>query len=70
MNAPQLGAGFIIGHSYFIPSFSLPADDPGLPEHLNEWYASIIKYEIKPLLNEYWFDDPATADELVSALLA
>jgi MoxR-like ATPase len=70
LNAPQLGAGFIIGHSYFIPSFSFPSDDPGLPEHLNEWYASIIKYEIKPLLNEYWFDDPATADELVSALLA
>ena len=69
LNTPQLGAGFAIGHSYFIPNCSFRSDDPDLLEHLNEWYASVIKYEIKPLIEEYWFDDPTTADELVSALL-
>ena len=67
---PQLGPGFAIGHSYFIPNISFRSDDPDLLKHLKEWYVSVIKYEIKPLIDEYWFDDPATADELVSALLA
>ena len=27
----------------------------------NDWYTSVIDYEIEPLLNEYWFDAPETA---------
>ncbi|MDR3063283.1 MAG: hypothetical protein LBU40_03980, partial [Methanobrevibacter sp.] len=42
---PDLGEGFKIGHSYFCE------------ENLNEEkYESIIRYEIAPLLREYWFD--------------
>ena len=28
-----------------------------------EWYNSIIKHEIHPLLNEYWFDNETKAKE-------
>lgn len=43
-----LGDGFRIGHSY------LCAKD----EITTEWLHSVIEYEIDPLLNEYWFDEP------------
>ncbi len=45
---PALGAGFCVGHSYF--SNLKSADD----ETLN----NIVEYEMIPLLQEYWFDDP------------
>jgi hypothetical protein len=44
----DLGSGFKIGHSYFVPSDNI-ADS-------REWYESIVKNEIAPLLKEYWFD--------------
>ena len=53
--------------SYFIPSQKFSHLDNSPEEHA--WYETIVKYEIKPLLEEYWFDDPVTADELVSELL-
>ncbi len=44
----NLGKGFRIGHSYFC--------NP--PESADEnWYNKVIKYEIIPLLEEYWFDN-------------
>lgn len=47
-NDESLGAGFNIGHSYFCNL-----------SHVNETILSnIIEYEIIPLLNEYWFDEP------------
>lgn len=42
-----LGPGFRVGHSYFC--------DP--PKSKEDWYSEVIKYEILPLLDEYWFDD-------------
>lgn len=42
-----LGDGFRIGHSYFCTD----------KEITDEWLSSVIKYEIIPLLNEYWFDE-------------
>ncbi|HJF65649.1 MAG TPA: EVE domain-containing protein, partial [Slackia equolifaciens] len=42
-----LGAGFCIGHSYFC--LESPVSD--------EDVASVIHYEIEPLIEEYWFDD-------------
>ena len=42
-----LGAGFCIGHSYFC--LESPVSD--------EDVASVIRYEIEPLIEEYWFDD-------------
>ena len=48
----NLGKGFRIGHSYFCPD-----DDAGTVPDV-EWYREVIKSEISPLLEEYWFDDP------------
>jgi 5-methylcytosine-specific restriction enzyme B len=59
----ELGPGFEIGHSYFVPR----NEDQSLDE---DWYASIVKYEIKPLLQEYWFDRPDKADEETKKLLS
>ena len=44
-----LGKGFRIGHSYFCTESEI--DDM--------WLESVITYEIIPLLNEYWFDEPS-----------
>lgn len=43
-----LGRGFQIGHSYFC--FDKPIDDAMIK--------MIVEYEIIPLINEYWFDEP------------
>src|SRR5690625_565217 len=53
----QLGRGYEIGHSFFT---STPGD---MDE--KDWYDNIMEYEIKPLLEEYYFDRP----EKVSFLL-
>ena len=44
----DLGLGFLIGHSFFVPSENVSDS--------NEWYQRIIRNEIAPLLKEYWFD--------------
>ena len=59
-NDDSLGAGFRIGHSYFC-NLSLEDLD-------NSRLARIVKYEIAPLLREYWFDDPKKAESWVSQL--
>lgn len=47
----SLGKGFKIGHSYFC----------NLNEkNIDETIESILKYEIIPLIEEYWFDDNTT----------
>jgi len=57
----NLGPGYQIGHSYFCPN----ATEESYNE---EWYLSVIKSEIKPLLKEYWFDDPQKVDTLIDYL--
>lgn len=54
----QLGPGYEIGHSFFT----------NIPDHVDEqaWFEQVMTYEIKPLLEEYYFDRP----EIVTALLA
>ena len=47
MSDPALGRGFRIGHSYFCVGDDAPTDVA----------ASIVEYEIVPLIEEYWFDD-------------
>ena len=45
----ELGPGFEIGHSYFVPAG---------PEALtDEWYEEVVDTQIAPLLREYWFDN-------------
>ena len=46
----SLGAGYQIGHSFFCGD-SLQTDH-------DEWYRQLVNYELKPLLEEYWMDDP------------
>ena len=53
------GPGYQIGHSYFCGSKNGDED----------WYKNIIKYEIIPLLNEYWFDKPTKVEEVEEQLL-
>lgn len=50
----SLGEGFAIGHSYFA---NLNSED--IDEKLNY----IVNYEIIPLLNEYWFDEPEKVEQ-------
>jgi len=45
----QLGPGFRIGHSFFVPNRKL--------ENEEAWYRAIVDYEILPLIEEYWMDD-------------
>ena len=53
----NLGEGFQIGHSYFC-TYSDQQDE-------NQWLSDIINFELKPLLEEIWFDDLSTVNELV-----
>lgn len=58
---PNLGVGFEIGHSYFCTS-----REEGLSPI--QWWHDIVEYELKPLLEEIWFDDLTQVDELVTLL--
>ena len=44
----ELGLGFRIGHSYFVPGKDDKPDDA--------WYQRVVDTQIAPLLEEYWFD--------------
>ena len=57
-----LGKGYKIGHSYFCPD-----DDTSNPDEA--WYNRIVKFEIEPLLNEYWFDNIERAESEIADLL-
>ncbi len=61
---PLLGENYQIGHSYFTPRGD---DFAGLD--LN-WYRSIVRTEIMPLLKEYWFDNLKKAQDAERMLLA
>lgn len=49
----SLGIGFRIGHSYFCTDDIID----------NIWLRSVVDYELIPLLNEYWFDEPSKIEE-------
>ena len=46
----NLGRGFRIGHSFFVPNTKV--------EDQEKWFQEIIEFEIAPLIEEYWMDDP------------
>lgn len=54
----SLGPGFCIGHSYFCNHMREDA----------EWLPSVIKYDIAPMLREYWFDDPDRSKTEIATL--
>ena len=58
----NLGGGYRIGHSFF----SVLEDDD--PVDL-AWFEGIAKGEIVPLLEEYWFDEPAKVSEWKARLI-
>ena len=55
-----LGRGFRIGHSYFCLSKGATDED----------VESVVEYEIAPLLEEYWFDNPKKAEDEIAKLRA
>jgi 5-methylcytosine-specific restriction protein B len=61
---PTLGPGFRIGHSYFCRNGSSApwGDDP------EAWVRSVFRFEIVPLLREYWYDDPGQLDDALRVL--
>ena len=59
----SLGRNFAVGHSYFCD-----ISDGGEGDW-DGWYRNIVKTEIEPLLEEYWFDNLGRADEEVGNLL-
>lgn len=56
----RLGKGFEIGHAYFTNLSGI--------ENFEKWYQNIIKFEIKPLLEEYYFDNNETLSLLLKDL--
>ncbi len=56
----NLGEGFQIGHSYFC-SFR-PEDQE------EQWWQEIVDFELKPLLEELWFDNPERCRLLLNRL--
>lgn len=62
-DAANLGPGFEIGHSFFVPGAKASAPD-------GPWYERVVRTELAPLLNEYWFDDRKRADGWRDSLLA
>ncbi len=60
-DAANLGRGYLVGHSFFVPRTLIEDGDA--------WYRAIIEWEILPLLHEYWVDDPARLERVRSLLL-
>lgn len=61
----NLGAGFMIGHSYFCKPKD-EKEDTSFDEKI--WYQEILDYEIHPLLDEIWFDNPDQVNSLIKEL--
>ena len=59
----DLSPGFLVGHSYFCNFLGKNK----MKEKV--WYEMIINMEIKPLLEEYWFDKPREAESQINLLL-
>jgi 5-methylcytosine-specific restriction protein B len=53
----NLGRGFCIGHSFFCPN--------KVGEYGKDLFSQVVKYEIIPLIREYWFDN----DKMVEAAI-
>ncbi len=56
----DLGPGFQIGHSYFCGERN--------GQDAEGWYSDVLTYEIRPLLQEIWFDDLDKAKKMFSLL--
>ena len=61
---PALGEAFMVGHSFFTPGTAEPVADP------RAWFEAQVKTAVAPLLREYWYDRPSTAEKALERLLA
>lgn len=61
----NLGRQYGVGHSYFTPRLPLAAS--GL--NTQQWWQRVVETDVRPLLDEYWFDRPDVADKAVAQLL-
>ena len=59
-NDNNLGEGLQIGHSYFCTYKN------GIDE--SRWWQEVLNFELKPLLEEIWFDDMAKVGEIIKSL--
>jgi hypothetical protein len=57
----NLGTGYCIGHSFFTPTSRVT--------DFGKWFRSIVRYEILPLVEEYWIDDERRRDAAKDILL-
>src|SRR5699024_3454876 len=57
----RLGKDFLIGHSYFI-------DKKKNIKNRDQWFQEIVKYEILPMIEEYFFDDEESILEIKEML--
>lgn len=54
----SLGAGFCIGHSYFCNQKEID----------KVWLQNVVEFDIKPMINEYWFDNNEIAQNWCNEL--
>ena len=59
----DLGPQFRIGHSFVMPTYYIG-------DTAREWLKQVVETEIGPLLDEYWFDAPDSAQEAKDNLLS
>lgn len=59
----NLGPGYQIGHSFFVP-------EDGAGNLDEDWYKGVVNEEIAPLLREYWFGREEQAQQHVNRLLS
>lgn len=57
----RIGEDFTIGHSYFIESIENISN-------VDKWFEEIVKYEIIPMVEEYFFDDINSIYEIKTIL--
>lgn len=60
--AEKLGDQFRIGHSYLTPR-------RGMISNGARWFRGVVTTELRPLLDEYFYDDPAETEHLINELL-
>lgn len=58
----SLGSGFMIGHSYF------STEKNGMKKSTKEDIKQILNYEIKPLIEEYWYDEKEMKDKWIQEI--
>jgi 5-methylcytosine-specific restriction protein B len=58
----EFGKQFCVGHSFVTPPIGESIDD------FSRWFNEVVETELKPLLEEYWFEAPQKASEAIAEL--